>query len=132
VCAVIKQREILFCTLHPDPNQAGSAALLLTDMEGIRDPRPIEPHRLHLSYDLTVITYQEIESGLAEVGFHLDNSLMTKLKRALIHYTEETARANLGCPKGKTNCTDGVFVSRYQRLQHGCRDQRPDHWRNYL
>lgn len=129
---MLKQREILFCPLHPDPNQAGSAALLLTDMEGIQEPRPVEPHRLNVSYNLMVITYRDIEAGLSEAGFHLDNSLMSKLKRALIHYTEETARANMDSDRGSTNSTEEVFVNRYQRLEHGCRDQRPEHWRNYL
>lgn len=129
---VIKRREILFCALHPDKNQARSATVLLNDVEGIHSAHPDEPERLRVTYDLVQITYNDIETGLMEVGFHLDNSLLTKLRRALIHYTEETARANLGCAKGRGNCTEGVFVNRYQRIEHGCRDERPEYWRNYL
>ena len=46
-------------------------------------------------YDLRRITLQRIENALSELGYHLDNSLLCKLKRALFHYAEETQRENL-------------------------------------
>ena len=32
---LFKRREIVFCTLHPDPDQPGSASAILVDVEGI-------------------------------------------------------------------------------------------------
>ncbi len=128
----IKHRELQFNPLHPEPQQAHSAMLLLSGAPGIIHLRALAAQRLAISYDVRNITLEAIEAILIETGFHLDNSLLTKLKRALHHYTEEVQRENLGCPVGESNCTRKVFVNRYQHLPHGCRDQRPEYWRKYL
>ena len=130
--SLIKHREIVFCSLHPDPAQAHNAMLLFSDLSGIVHQELLGAHRLRVSYDIRYITLQALEEALIEVGFHLDNSLMSKLKRALYYYTEEVHRENIGCLQGKSNCTRDIFVNRYGRLQHGCRDERPSHWRKYL
>ena len=127
---LIKHREIAFCSLHADPDQAKSAVLFFSDIEGISHLELIETHRLRISYDIRILTLQLLEEALVELGFHLDNSLLHKLKRALYYYTEENQQENLGCNNGQ--CTRDIFVSRYDRLQHGCRDDRPDYWRKYL
>lgn len=128
---LIKYRSIVFCDLHPDPNQAQTAMLLLSDIEGVEHLNLDDDGVLLVGYDLRFLTLAIIEEALVEVGFHLHNSLMLKLKRALYQYTEETQRANLGLDKGCCNCTQ-IFINRYQRLRHGCRDDRPQHWRKYL
>jgi hypothetical protein len=128
---LVKHREIRFCRLHPDKTQAHSASLLLSDVQGIHRLHPVEPHLLHISYDITLISLNILEEALVELGYHLDNSLMHKLKRALYYYTEETQRANLGL--GGACCADKqMFINRYLKRRHGCRDERPEHWRGYL
>lgn len=128
----IKQREIVFCPLHPDRHQAHSAALLLLNIEGVQHVEALAAHRLLVRYDISMVTLAVIESALTEIGFHLDNALLLKLKRALYYYTEETERANLGCSDCQARTTRDVFIKEYQRRQHGCRDPRPAHWRHYL
>jgi len=130
--SLFKEREIEFCTLHPDPDQAGSAAIILVGIEGVHRVEPINPGTLQVAYHLLAITLIDIEQLLEQNGFHLDNGLVYKIRRALHHYTEETQRANLGCPKGDANCTQRVFVNRYRKREHGCQDDRPEHWRHYL
>jgi len=127
-----KQREIVFCTLHPDTNQAGSAAAMLLEMDGITHATARNEATLEVHYHLLVITLADIELLLESKGFHLDNRLVHKIKRALYHYTEETQRANMGCARGETNCTQKVFANNYRKREHGCQDERPDHWRRYL
>lgn len=127
---LIKHRELAFCKLHADPQQARSAILLLSDVEGIQQMDIIDTHRLTISYDVRLMTLQIIEEALIEMGFHLDNSLLYKLKRALYYYTEEVQRENIG--HSKELSTRNIFINRYNRLQHGCRDERPDYWRKYL
>ena len=129
---LIKQREIAFRDLHPDPNQARTAALFLADVEGVVRATPVSPLLVRVSYDLLQVTLQEIEDALKEIGLHIDNSLLFRIKRALHVYAEETQRANLGCERGESNCTRKVFAVRYQKMNHACRDQRPEHWRRYL
>lgn len=129
---LVKEREIAFCTLHPDDNQADSAAALLIEVEGVFRVNAKQPAVLHISYHLLSICLADIELLLIEKGFHLDNRLVHKVRRALFHYTEETQRANLGCAKGESNCTQKVFVNSYRQREHGCQDDRPEHWRRYL
>jgi hypothetical protein len=127
---LVKHREIRFCRLHPDKQQAQTASLLLSDVEGMHLLRPHDSYLLHISYDITCLNLNLIEDVLVDLGFHLDNSLMMKLKRALYYYTEEVERANLGIDE--CGCADRqVFINRYLKLRHGCRDERPEHWRNY-
>ena len=128
----IKHRDIYFVEFHPDPNQAHTAALLLADIDGIQQARPVDPRHLRVSYHLMSVSLEQIENGLTEMGLHIDNRLLYRLKRALHYYTEETQRANQGCLHGNANCTRKIFAHRYQRLDHSCRDDRPQHWRKYL
>jgi len=128
----VKHREIVFRELHPDPNQAQTAALFLADVEGIIRTEPVSPVLVQVSYDLLRVTLEQIEEALTEIGLHIDDGLMFRIRRALHYYSEETQRANLGCPHGECNCTKKVFAVRYRTLDHGCRDHRPEHWRRYL
>jgi len=128
----IRHRELIFCPLHPDPHQARSAMLLLSDVPGVLHLELITSHRLRVGYDIRSLCLRVIEEALIEVGFHLDNSLLVKLKRALCYYTEEVQLQNLGCGRGESNCTQKIFISHYLQRPHGCRDERPEHWRRYL
>ena len=128
---LIKRRELRFCHLHPDPNQARSALLLLSDAAGVVDITFADELCLYISYDVRYMTLDAIESVLTRLGYHLDNRLLTRMKRALYIYSEETQRANLGVSDNTDNTTQ-VFVKRYSSNYHGCRDKRPDHWRKYL
>jgi len=130
----VKYREIGFCSPHPDPQQALSATLVLADIDGII--RVTIPDRarnaLHVSYDLNRISLNVIEDLLSELGFHLDNSLLAKLKRALYYYTEENELQALGSPTGQDQNTRDIFMRCYRCHSHGCRDERPQYWRKYL
>jgi hypothetical protein len=129
---LVKYRDIHFVELHPDSDQAGTAATLLADVEGITQLNLLSPTHLHIGYQLMLITLEQIERGLTSMGLHIDNRLLYRLKRALYYYTEDTERANLGCNRGDSKCTRVIFADRYQRANHGLRDQRPEHWRKYL
>lgn len=128
----IKHREIAFRELHPNPDQAGTAAHFLAQVDGVLTSEAASATLVRVSYDVLAVTLKEIEDGLRDLGLHLDNRLFLRVKRALYYYTEETLRANCGCPQGTSNCTKKVFATRYQQIEHGCRDQRPEHWRRYL
>lgn len=126
-----KHRIIQFCRFHPDPDQAGSAALWLSGVAGIQTVRRLSPLALEVIYDLRRVTLQCIECALSELSYNLDNSLLCKLKRALFHYTEETQRENLAITQDCEITRQEVFINRYQHLAHGCRDPQPEHWRGY-
>lgn len=128
---LLKRRHITFCALHPDSNQSKSASLLLVDLPGIVKVNPINNHVLHIEYDIKKLSLRIIEEALSEIGFHLDNSLFNKLKRALIYYCEETQLANLGYSHAESKSTTEIFTSNYANREHGCRDERPPFYRNY-
>lgn len=128
----IKHREIAFHRIHPNPHQARTAALFLIEVDGILSADPSSPYLLRIQYDVLKTTLLEIEETLSELGLHLDTSLFNRLRRALHHYTEETLRANSGLPADETISTRKLFARRYELIEHGCRDERPEHWRRYL
>ena len=127
----IKQREIHFRSLNPNANDARDAMLLLMEIQGIDDIRALTRDCIQVRYDLRTITLEIIEAGLQEVGFQLDNNLLFKLKRALFYYTEETQLMNLGQLHDQASSTLDVFINCYHQRQHGCRDERPPHLRQY-
>jgi hypothetical protein len=129
---LVKLRDIHFVELHPDPNQAETAAQLLSEIEGIVSLEQRSPTHLRVGYALMVICLEQIENGLTAMGLHIDDRLLYRLMRALYYYTEETERANLGCTQTDSKCTRQIFADHYQRQDHGLRDQRPEHWRKYL
>lgn len=114
--------------------KAPGAALLLADARGVRAVEVIDDFHLQVRYDLREVGLEQLEKALMEVGFHLDNSLLSKLRRALAYYTEENRRASLGI--GALTCAQGcafkVFANRYRQISRGCRDPRPEHLRRYL
>lgn len=128
--SLIKHREIVFAGPHPDMSQARLAMLLLTAIPSISNMNLLSSNRLLVSYRVDEITLEDIHDVLQLVGFHLDNSLLIKLKNALCYYCEETQRANMGLKSCKA--MGHLFVNRYRNLQHGCRDERPEHWRQYF
>lgn len=128
----IKHRAIAFQEIHPDPDQAGTAARFLIELDGVLGAVPASPTLVRIQYDVLKLTLQEIEAALVGLGLHLNSGLLYRLKRALHHYADETCRANSGCGNCEINCTDKLFAKRYAQLEHGCRDDRPEHWRRYL
>jgi hypothetical protein len=130
----VKHREIGFRDPHPDPHQATTALVLLADIEGIVHASIPDPARnsVRVSYDLSRICLRVVEALLQELGFHLDNSLMSRLKRALYYYTEENEMQSQSAHDSQDYSTREIFMRCYRCKMHGCRDERPEHWRNYL
>ena len=128
---LIKRRDILFMSPQQDSDPASAAITLLNDIEGIFEAIRVHQFAINVSYHICQITLCDIEDVLQEVGFHLDNSVMSKLKRALFYYAEDTQLANLGYDHAESKSTLEIFVNRYNQLPHGCRDERPMHLRRY-
>jgi len=126
-----KQREICFFPLHPDPHQARSAQALLSVMDEISHAEQIAEHAITVRYQVDAISLEIIESLLEELGFHLETTLFYKLTRSLYYYTEQVQRDNLGIQHGSAVDTKSVFINRYNLAEHGCRDSRPPHLRQY-
>ncbi len=127
----IKVRDLCFCDHNPH-QQAEDAMLLLQVADGVVNITKSASNKLRISYNIRYLSLEIIDSALFEIGFHLDNSIICKIKRALFYYVEEIQRENLGISRDENEPTRSVFVNRYQQLKHGCRDGKPSEWRKYL
>jgi hypothetical protein len=122
-----KTREIVF--LEPPGGQAEKARQLLHDLDGIA-AEVGRTNVLVVHYSVQVFTLEGLESALGSQGFHLDNSILTKIKRALAYFCENVQRENLAAnaPDAKSQ---KVFAKVYEQHLHGDKDETPEEWRAY-
>jgi len=130
----LKHREVAFRDPLPGQQQALDAILALSDIDGVHEVSLVNQSRnaVRVSYDLRQIDLCTIEALLFELCFHLDNSLLTKIKRALYYYIEGIELENLAVSRDQDQSTRDIFTKCYLGQRHGCRDARPEHWRRYL
>ncbi|MHB9102878.1 MAG: hypothetical protein ACYC2E_15390 [Sulfuricella sp.] len=94
--ALHKVRRICFSSLPP-PNLS-RALKLLGSMAQLEASVNTEDGCLSVRYDLSHHTLEALENRLVNHGHHLDNSLLQKIKRALIYHTESCLLENLRAP----------------------------------
>ena len=92
-CDLEKEREIVFHALPV--GQVERALILLEGMDGLTVVAGIEANYLLVRYNVCEYTLEGLESALSNQGFHLDNSLLSKLKRALAYFCESVQRRNV-------------------------------------
>lgn len=124
-----KQREILFSKFPP--GQIPEAADHLEKVERVEVAPKLEKRAIDVAYDLREHTLEELETQLQDKGFHLDNTLMSKLVRALIHYVEETQLHNLDAHTRPLKQSQEAYVHAWERHPHGDHDETPPEWREY-
>ncbi|WP_303787406.1 hypothetical protein [Azovibrio restrictus] len=124
-----KRREILFSRFPP--GQLPEAVDHLQQVERVEVEPRLEKRAVQVGYDLREHTLEELESRLQDKGFHLDNTLMSKLMRALIYYVEETQLHNLAAPERPLKHSQEAYVHAWERHPHGDHDETPPEWREY-
>ena len=125
-----KHREILFSKFPP--GQVPEAADDLKRLEEVEVATRTEKRAVGVTYDLQQHTLEELEGHLEDKGYHLDNTLMSKLTRALIHYVEDTQLHNLGAPEKRLKrSADEAYVKAWEQRPHGDHDDTPPEWREY-
>ena len=126
-CDLEKDREIVFFSLPP--GQVDRALALLQGMEGLEVKRG-EGNRLMVHYHVCEYTLESLETALMSQGFHLDNSLLCKLKRALAYFCENVQRRNVEANEPDIK-SQQAFMKVYERHLHGDSDETPEEWRGY-
>lgn len=125
-----KHREILFSRFPP--GQIPEAADHLKAQARLEVMPQLEKRAIAVAYDLRDHTLESLETQLMDKGFHLDNTLMSKLIRALVHYVEDTQLHNLEAPEYKLKKSPGAaYVQAWERHSHGDHDDTPPEWREY-
>ena len=78
------------------------------------------------------IRSRRLEGTLEDKGYHLDNTLMSKMMRALIYYVEETQLHNLDAPHRLLKKSQHeAYTHAWERHPHGDHDDTPPEWREY-
>ncbi|MGB0128475.1 MAG: hypothetical protein WBP72_12620 [Rhodocyclaceae bacterium] len=124
-----KHRELRFAKFPP--GQSEKAFDLLSGLEGLEVAHSVRPHTLEVRYEVTDYTFQGLETALEDQGFHLDNTLYTKILRAIAHYCEETQLSNLRSPERLIKNSNEVYVQAWQHHLHGDHDETPPELREY-
>jgi hypothetical protein len=112
------------------PGQAQVAAVLLDGLPHLTVLECVDERTLLVRYELPDYTLERVERALAAEGFHLDNSILTKIRRALIYYCEANLCAHLG-PPPRDRLSKQIFAEAYEHHPHGDRDDTPEEWRRY-
>lgn len=123
-----KHREIRF-NMTP-PGQAEQAVRLLSGLESLVVCQ-VRQDSISVRYDLTVYTLEGLENALVAQGFHLDNSVYSKVSRALIYFCEETQLRNLRAPERLIKKSNEVYIKAWEHHSHGDHDEMPPELREY-
>lgn len=126
----LKRRTIRLGGADASSERVRSAARLLRDVKGVSAVHIVSRNRLVIRYNVRQITLQVIEALLREFGYQLETGLLCRCMRSVFYYIED-----IECSDpihDQAECTRDVFITRYLRRPHGCRDQRPDYQRRYL
>ncbi len=125
-----KERNVLFSKFPP--GQVPEASDFLGKLEHLEVQAHVERRTVGVAYDLREHSLQEIEGALEDKGYHLDNTLMSKMMRALIYYVEETQLHNLDAPHRLLKKSQHeAYTHAWERHPHGDHDDTPPEWREY-
>jgi len=127
-CDLEKFREIVFHDLPA--GQAERALILLEGLDGLVVTVGPQENCLLVRYHICEYTLESLEMALASQGFHLDNSLLSKLRRALAYFSESVQRRNVAADEPDIK-SQQAFINVYERHLHGDRDDTPEEWRGY-
>jgi hypothetical protein len=127
-CDIVKIREIRFHRLPP--GQAEQAWRLLQGLESLKVELVEVSTCLRVEYRVCEYTLESLEAALVLQRFHLDNSMLTRIKRALAYYCERIQRDNLRQPEHEHK-NKKPFIRAYHNHRHGDSDLTPQEWREY-
>jgi len=130
VVPIRKERSILFARFPP--GQVPEAGNFLATIDRLTVEAPTQTRAVGVAYDLRDHTLEKIEASLEDQGYHLDNTLMSKMMRALIYYVEETQLHNLTTPHRPLKRSQSeAYTQAWERHPHGDHDDTPPEWREY-
>ncbi len=125
-----KKREILFSKFPP--GQVPEAADDLRRLDELAVEANDGSRTLGVAYELRHHTLRELDEHLIDKGYHLDNTLLTKLTRALIYYVEDTQLHNMEAPEKRLKrSSQEAYVKAWEQHPHGDHDDTPPEWREY-
>ncbi|MEQ1556301.1 MAG: hypothetical protein ABL915_05825 [Gallionella sp.] len=122
ICDMHKKRELIFAA---EPyGQVARAYALLNGLADCQVAKTAQPHTLLIQYSLEHFTLAGLERALIEQGFVLDNNLLHRITRQVIHYCEDTELHNMDVPEPVTKKREKeIFIQAYDARLHGDKDE---------
>ena len=127
-CDLEKIREIVFHATPP--GQVQRAVVLLEGLEGLVISHAPQADRIFVRYSICEYTLEGLETALTSQGFHLDNSILSKIRRSLAYFCESVQRSNVAANEPDIK-SQQAFMKVYEKHLHGDRDETPEEWRTY-
>ncbi|MCU0810627.1 MAG: hypothetical protein MUE59_06255 [Thiobacillaceae bacterium] len=127
-CDLEKIREIVFHAIPP--GQVQRAVVLLEGLEGLVISHAPQGDRILVRYSICEYTLEGLETALTSQGFHLDNSILSKIRRSLAYFCESVQRSNVAANEPDIK-SQQAFMKVYEKHLHGDRDETPEEWRTY-
>ena len=130
-CDMQKRRELVFAAEPAD--QMEKAYALLDGLADCKVERSDKTYTLVICYSLEDYTLAGFERALIAQGFILDNSLLHRISRQVIHYCEDTELHNIDVPDHPTKKREKeIFIKAYDQHLHGDYDETtPPELRRY-
>jgi hypothetical protein len=128
----VQHREIVFSPFPAE--QATQAAQFLNRLPGVEAQAFTAEQRVSVIYSIHAHCLRELEMQLSCAGFHPENTLLQKIKRALIHYCEEIERHNLSisAKNTKAGMHHEIYVNVYDAHPHGDHADTPQELRRHF
>lgn len=89
------RKRMVCLTRNGRDSQATEACAALAGIKGVYEAKPVNRHRLTLTYSLEYLSFELIEGLLKELGYYLDNSIFAVLRRNVYQYLEDNAREKI-------------------------------------
>ena len=111
--------------------QIPEAYALLASLPGLEVAPGTLPNGISVWYEISEHCMEALEKLLEDRGFHLDCTLYSKIIRALVYFTEETQRRNMGQPERLLKKSHDVYSKAWEHHPHGDHDETPLELREY-
>lgn len=97
---VIKKRKIIVEEIQDIPT-GQKLGKILAGLKGITSVDVYREGRIMCEYDLTEINLEKIEKRIEKEGLKLSESMLSRLKRSFLYFTEQNEFDNLNVVPGK-------------------------------
>ena len=88
--------RLFYLRQSTDPKkQADAACKVLAGTEGVILAAPASENSIHLIYSLNHLSFELLTELLNELGFELDNSILSSLRKTLFQFLEDNARDHM-------------------------------------
>ena len=105
--------------------QSERALVVLQQLAYLRAEPSRNADTLSVRYELSHHSLRELEACLEEQGFVLDQSWVSRIRRSLAHFCEDTQTRNARSPQRLIKQSNQVYVKAWEHHPHGDHDDTP-------